>query len=183
MATIEELKALLAEAMSKESEADLLAGLEAITKKRSEIIKAKVEAEKKEEEALSGARQELATWIHERITATLKNLPAKMAEVKVQGFTFKLDGYPEPGVTYKSVSLDTGKKTATTRKATSSGAAKGKSVEMYGKTLQQIVDEFATDEEKAAIAAEQGNNSKQWQLKNKVKERALKENLLTVKAG
>jgi hypothetical protein len=68
-------------------------------------------------------------------------------------------------------------KAVKTAKGTSTGGGTGKSVQEYGMKLQDIVDKFATEEEKVAIDNAE-SNSKSWQLKVAVKKRAIEAGLL-----
>lgn len=167
------LQARMAEAIAKGN----IAGIEAIAQEivKSKGDRAKVEAEqlRKEAEALAGEREKLSKAIHDAVR-TLK-LDKAMKDVKAWGFTYKVDkaNPAELDVSYKAVSLSV----QTVKAKTSKGGATGKSKVEYGISLQEIVDKFGTDAEKANIASAP-NNSRAWQLKVVVKKRAIAEGKL-----
>lgn len=168
--SIVDLQKQMAEAISKND----VAGMEAIA---AQIVagkrdRAKVEAERlqKESEALAGKREALAARIHARVQEL--GLDSQLKEVKGWGFAYKVDkaNPAEPDITYKSVSLTTAVVKAP--RAGGGGGGAGKSKDEYGMSLGDIFDKFATDDDKAKLAAATTGSS-QWQVKVAVKKQAI----------
>lgn len=173
--TIDEIKGkLLAASAAGDVEAIIKLGKE-LDSLRKQDAKAEAERITKENEALAGKRQEIA----EKIGAAFKNVAGRvffdkatntdstskvLEEVKATGYYFEYS--IEKGLSY-------GLKHPTTAKHISKGGgATGTSKKEFGMSLQEIVDKWATDEEKAAIDAAT-SNSKSWQLKVSVKKRVI----------
>jgi len=141
-----------------------------IHKVKADITRAEQDKLKAESEKLAGGREKTATAIFQAIS----KLPemAELTRVKAFGFTYKVNGYPEEGITYKSVAL-----IVPTVKGKGGGGGSGKTKAEYGMSLSEIVDKYGTDEEKSKIANAE-SNSGSWQLKTQVKKRVLAEGLI-----
>jgi hypothetical protein len=168
--TLDELKAAIATAATAGSP-DFDSLIKQYNSRKAEVAKAAQEAAQKEQEALAGARQELATRIYQAVKGVVKT--TDFEAVKAHGFTFKLD---EPDATgtmihYKSVALLVPVIKAA-KKSTGNGGTHTSSKAEYGKTLDEIFQEFATAEDKAKLEAAESNSAK-WQVKNAVKKAAL----------
>ena len=189
--SIEELKAQMALAVKTFNETGDMTKIQevsnAMNKQKVEIARANADKLLKENEALAGNREMLAKSLHrviagsvtckndteaielvKQLSGDIQSLPA----MKAWGFTYKVDkaNPSEPDVVYKTVSLSTA--VVKVRKAGGGGGAVGKSKDEYGLSLQEIVDKFATDDEKVAITGAE-TNSKSWQLKVAVKKAAI----------
>ena len=125
----------------------------------------------KENEALAGTREKLAVVIWEASKAFI----AELTKVKAQGFTFKLD---TEEIKYKSVALTV----AGAKRASGGGGGGngGKTKDEIGISLGELVETYATDAEKQAIA-NAPSNSRSWQLKVQAKKRILADNPSLVK--
>lgn len=170
MASLDELKKRMAEALASGDVKAIEEVAGEISKSKAERHKAEAEALRKEAEALAGAREKLATKIHKAVVA-MPGLVEELGSVKAQGFTYKLN---TPEVQYKSVSLAV--PTVKAPRAGTGGGA-GKSKDEYGMSLSEIFDKFATNEDKEKLASAE-SNSKQWQVKVAVKKRAIADNKL-----
>ena len=127
----------------------------------------------KENEALAGTREKLAVAIHVMIVSG--GWISKLADVKAQGFTYKLD---TEEVKYKSVALTVvGAKRAS---GGGGGGNGGKTKDEIGISLGELVETYATDAEKQAIA-KAPSISRSWQLKVQAKKRILADNPSLVK--
>lgn len=168
--TLDQLKAKIAEAATNGSP-DFDSLIRQYNSRKSEVAKALQEASQKENEALAGARQELATKIYQAVKGIVK--VADLEAVKAHGYIFKLDEPDATGtmVHYKSVALlvpvlKAAKKTGGT------GGTRTSSKAEFGLSLDEIFQKFATAEDKAKLEATEGNSAK-WQVKNAVKKAAL----------
>jgi len=151
--------------------------------------KVEVEAQRKESEALAGAREALATAIHEQVKAL--KLDKSLKDMRAWGFTYKVDraNPNEPDVEYKSVSLSV--TAIKERKASSgNGGGAGKTKDEYGLSLGEVFERFANDDDRGKLAEAEASdkvaseklghstNSNAWRIKNQVKKRALADGLL-----
>ena len=146
--TLDQLKAEMRVAIDEGKDADVARLAKAIQKHSSDIVKAEAEKLKKEAESMAGDREKLATVIHKRIASEFKAELSKLAEVKAKGFTYKLD---DGEITYKSVAL----LVPTVRKSGGGGGG-GTGVTIQSQTglrRSELVEQYATDEEKAKIKA------------------------------
>jgi hypothetical protein len=178
----QEYKAKMAEAIASDNIAAIEELNSAWNKSKAERRKAELEAQRKEEEALAGAREKLAKQVHKAVTA-IPNIIADLEAVKARGFTFKLN---ESDVTYKSVALTV--PTIKTKRGGTGGG--GKTKDEFGLSLQEVWDRFHTAEDKARMAVAEAadkaaserlgktTNSNAWRIKTEVKKRALAEGLL-----
>ena len=147
--TPEDIMALIAAAGASGNLAEVIKLGNQLKKFQADIQKAEAERLKKEAEELAGVREKLAIAIWKSVTPDVK---AKLAEVKAKGFTFKLD---DGDVQYKSVSL-----TVPTVKARSGGGGGGSTGALKAQTglsRHELVDAYATDEEKDSIAQAEAN--------------------------
>ncbi len=181
--TMDELKAKVAAALASGNDTDFMLAVAGIAKMKAEVAKAQAEGARKEAEVLAGVRQKLGEDIHKAIVVgkSLQSLISKLAEVKASGFTYHVDQPDANGVMVlnRSVALLVPQVKAA-RKA-GSGRTKseiGKTKSEFGISLGEVYDKFANDEDKAKMA-EASTNGQQWQVKVMVKNRALKEGLLT----
>ncbi len=189
--TLEELKAQVAAAIASGNDNDFMVAVSAIARRKAEIAKAQAEVARQEAEKLAGIRAELGTKIHQAIMQSkgLANLTAKLADVKAYGFTF-LSNQPTPAekaagatgeIDRKSVALVVAEVKAARTRASTGGGAPGRSRSEYGMSLDEIYQKFKTPEDDVAMA-QAVSNTQRWQVKNKVKNAAIKAGLL-VKAA
>jgi len=154
----------------------------AIVKSKSERAKEESEKARKESEALAGKRGELAKAIHASVKTL--GLDKSIAELKSKGFTYTIDHREDD----KGRIDDKGEVSVTggvgllvpaikAHKAGATGGGAGKTKDEYGMSLTEVFDKFATSEDKEKLAAAETNSS-QWQVKNSVKKRAIKDGLL-----
>jgi len=171
--TIEQLKQDIAIAATTGDDTSFNALIKEYNSRKAEVAKALQEAARKEAEALAGVRQDESMAIYKDIKKLVPEIVKRLEAVKATGFTFKLD-YPDVNgvMTHvKSVAL------AVPAIKTAKGGARISSKGEYGMSLDEIFQQFATDEEKAKLKAAEGNSAK-WQIKNAVKKAALKAGLL-----
>lgn len=183
MPSLEELQTQMREALDKND-------VKAIEEIASQIVKSKAERAKeeavkaqKEVEALAGKREKLAKDIHSAVKKL--GLDADIASLKAKGFTYtidhreddkgRLDAKGEVSVTGGVGLLVPAIKA---RKAGGGAGAAGKTKDEYGMSLSEVFEKFATPEDMEKLAAAE-TNSAQWQVKNAVKKRAIKDGLLT----
>jgi len=151
--TVEEIVALITVAGAANNLAEVIRLGNQLKKFQADIQKAEAERLKKEAEAMAGVQEKLAVDIWKEITPATKK---RLAEVKAKGYTFKLD---DGDVQYKSVSLTV--PTIKTRTGGGGGGSTGALKAQTGLSRHELVDAYATDEEKATIAdAEAGAASR-----------------------
>ncbi len=192
--TLEELKAQVAALAISTDPADndrFLAVVAQIAKRKADIARAQAETARLEAEKLAGVRAELGEKVHTAIMQSkqLVNLIQKLADVKAYGFTF-LGSQPTPAekaagatgeVIRKSVALVVAEVKAARARTSTGGGAPGRSKSEYGMSLDDIFQKFKTPEDDVAMAGAASNTAK-WQIKNKVKNQAIKDGRL-VKAA
>lgn len=170
--TLDQLKAELKQVLNSTpiDDGKMIMLTKAINKNSQDIVKAEAEKQKKEGEALAGDREKLATEIWSQISPETK---AKLNKVKAKGYTFKLD---EADVQYKSVSLTV---PAIRKAGGGGGGGTGETIQSKtGMRRGELVDKFATDEEKATIKKARDNassspGSAQWGAEKPVVKRIL----------
>ena len=151
--TPEEIMQAIAAAGASGNLAEVIKLGNQLKKFQADIQKAEAERLKKEAEEMAGVREALAVKIWKSITADVKK---ELASVKAKGYTFKLD---DGEVQYKAVSLTV--PTIKTRTGGGGGGSTGALKAQTGLSRHELVDAYATDEEKAAIAdAEAGATSR-----------------------
>jgi len=178
MATLAELQNKMKLAVEEFNKSGDMSQIQAVSaelnKAKAEIAKAQAEKVRVEAEALAGKREDLATRIHaaNRMGQPFPNLDKELTAVKAWGFTYKVDkaNPNEPDVTYKAVQLSV--QTVKVKTGKGGGGNTGKSKDEYGKSLGEIFEEFATDKDRAKLAAAT-SNSAQWQAKVAVKKAAI----------
>src|SRR4030042_5596542 len=163
--TVEELKAELGKAIATGDDKAFNELIREINKRKSELAKQAAEAERKESEALAGVREKLA----KKIWSACKGLKLdkEIAEMKAQGFTYKLD---TPELKQIAVAL-----LVPTIKAVKTGGNGGTHTTTeadYGLKLDEVFNKFATEKDRADVKAA-NSNSKEWQVKNRVKKAAI----------
>ena len=142
--TPEEIMASITAAGASGNLAEVIRLGNQLKKHQGEIQKAEATRLKAEAEKLAGVREKLAKDIWQEVTPVTKK---RLVDVKAKGFTFKLDA---DGVEYKAISL-----TVPTIKARTGGGGGGSTGALKAQTglsRHELVDEYATDEEKAGIA-------------------------------
>jgi len=185
--SLEELQKQMSEALASNDVGKIEEIAMAIVKSKSE--RAKIEADKavKEAEALAGKREALAKSIHEVVSQGRNPVPADLAQqllaVKAKGFTFTIDHredekgrIDEKGEVKVTGGVGLLIPAIRTRKAGAVGGA-GKTRDEYGMSLTEVFEKFATAEDREKLASAETNSS-QWQVKNSVKKRAIKDGLL-----
>ena len=178
--TIKQLKQEIATAATTGDDVVFSRLIKEYNSRKADVAKAIQEAAQKEAEALAGVREKLAIAIHkydEKFTYNGMNLSESLASVKATGYTHKLD-YPDiNGVMtiLKSVVLAV---------PTIKAAKTSKTHNSTGNRLEDDYQAFATNEDKAKIAAIEANvaagvidaraaNSKKWVVKNSVRKAAI----------
>ncbi len=189
--TLDELKAQVAAAIASNDDNAFMVAVSKIAKAKAEIAKAQAAIAQQEAEKLAGVRAELGEKLHSAIMQSkqVMNLIQKLADVKAYGFTF-LGNQPTPAeaaagatgeVTRRSVALVVAEVKAARARTSTGGGAPGKSKSEFGMSLDEIYQKFKAPEDETAMAAAVSNTQK-WQIKNKVKNQAIKDGKL-VKAA
>lgn len=142
--TPEDIMALIAAAGASGNLAEVIKLGNQLKKFQADIQKAEAAKLKKEAEEMAGVREALAAKIWKGIPAEVKK---ELAAVKAKGYTFKLD---EGDVAYKAVSLTV--PTVKTRSGGGGGGSTGALKAQTGLSRHELVDTYATDEEKQTIA-------------------------------
>ena len=154
----------------------------AIVRSKSERAREEAELARKESEALAGKREELANSIKSMVKKL--GLDKSIADVKAKGFNYTIDhkedekGRLDPNGSVRvtgGVGLIVPAVKA--RKAGGVGGGAGKTKDEFGMSLTEVFDKFATKEDQEKLATAE-SNSAQWQVKNSVKKRAIKDGLL-----
>jgi len=141
--TLDQLKAEMRVAIDAGDDASVAKLAKSIQKHSSDIVKAEAAKQVAEATAMAGGREKLAIEIFGTIS---KEVKASLAKVKAKGFTYKLD---DGEITYKSVAL----LVPTVRKSGGGGGG-GTGVTIQSQTglrRSELVEQYATDEEKAKI--------------------------------
>ena len=146
--TLDLLKVRMAKAVADGNDADVVAISKLILKQKSEVEKAEATRLQAEAESLAGDREKLAKSIWKRVTS---NVTADELEaVKATGFTFKLDAMVDGAlVQYKSVALSV----PTVRARGGGGGSTGALKAQTGLSRHELIDQYATPDEKVAIQA------------------------------
>jgi hypothetical protein len=177
--TIEQLKQEIAIAATTGDDNAFNSLIKEYNSRKAEVAKAMQAAAQKEAEALAGDREKLATAIHKSVMK-IAGLAEDLAAVKATGFTFKVDS---EGIVYKSVALAV----PTIKVARTSTGTRNSSP--TGNSLEADYQAYATDEDKAKIAAIENDlasgaidtktaNSRKWVVKNAVRKTAIAEGKL-----
>ncbi len=172
--SLDQLKTMLKDELNGDNRDEvILPLLKQINKHSAGIVKAAADAQKKEAEALAGVREKLAIKIHKAVANQFKD---ELATVKAKGYTYKLD---DGDITFKSVSL----LVPTVRKSGGGGGGStGVTIQSQtGMRRGELIDKFATDEEKAKIedaknSAKSSPGSAKWAAEKPVVKRILADN-------
>jgi len=155
VATPEEIMAKIAAAGASGDLAEVIRLGNQLKKHQTEIAKAEAEKLKAEAEAMAGDRANLAA----ELLKTVKGIPGisgDLGKVKATGFTFKLPYHDAQGVEVKaSVAL-----TVPTIKAKTGGGGGGSTGALKNQTglsRHELVDQYATEDEKIQIAEVENN--------------------------
>lgn len=171
MQSIEELKKAMSEALAKDDTAEVLRISSEIHKQKQAVAKAEAEKVKAEGEKLAGAREKLAKLILASVNKALPTVVADLEAMKANGFTFHRRGVLDAnGVPMATSSV--GLLVPTVRARGGGGGGAGKTKAEFGMSLGELVDKYATDDEKAEIA-NAASGSQSWQLKVAVKKRLI----------
>jgi hypothetical protein len=185
--TFEELRAKMAKVSAEGTDAEIMAVAEEMRKFKADIQKAEADKAKAEADALAGKREAEETRLFPII---LSQVDAKaLLELKAKGFTFVIDhkeddkGRLDPDGTVKVTgSLKLMVPTVKTRTGGGGGGGTGITVESQtGLKREQLIETYATDEEKATIqkakddaTARGGNpNSSGWSASKPIVKRIL----------
>lgn len=187
MEDVTKLMQELAAASANQDLAEVIRLGNILRKQKSEVEKAEAAKLQKEAEELAGAREALGVNIHKAIAKAMPEMLREVAQVKAQGFTYKLDGVDAQGgkVTYKSVALLVPQ--AKAKKASASSGVRVSTEEETGLKLGDLIDQYATQDEKAEIETavaeveDAKKGSRKWQAQMKVKSRILKDNPTLIK--
>lgn len=117
-----------------------------LKKHQADIQKAEAEKLKAEAEALAGEREKLASAIWKAVKQ-IPEITQKLEAVKAKGFTFKLD---DGDVQYKAVALTV--PTIKSRMSGGGGGSTGALKAQTGLSRHELIEQYATEEEKASIA-------------------------------
>jgi hypothetical protein len=154
----------------------------AIVKSKSERAKEEADKALKESEALAGKRETLASAIKQSVLSL--GLDKSIAELKAKGFTYTIDhkeddkGRIDPkGEVSVTGGVGLIVPAIKARKAGGTGGGAGKTKDEFGMSLTEVFEKFATADDRTKLAAAETNSS-QWQVKNAVKKRALKDGVL-----
>ena len=166
--TLESLQAELAAQVTAGASVDVVIAIADRMKKfRAEIAKAEALRLQKEADAMAEIRKANADKLHKMVvTRQAQQVIDLLATVKAIGFhyNYRVEGnVVDIGFDYQQAPK--------APKATGAHNI-GKSKDEYGLSLSEIVEKFATAEEKAEINAAT-SNSMGWQLKTKVKKAAI----------
>ena len=148
-----------------------------LVKARGARIKAQVDAETKETEALAGKREALANKIGVAVKAL--GVDKEIAELKAKGFNYYIKtSYEVPGqpVVHQQASCSLAL-SQPAKKASGGTGGSGKSKDEFGLSLGEIFDKFASETDKAKLVAATTNSS-QWQVKVAVKKAAIAAGLI-----
>ena len=150
--TLDTLKGQMAAAIASGNDVEVVRIGKLIMKSSQDVEKAEALRLKAEGEALAGDREKLAGVIYKAVKGVV-NI-AELERVKAKGFTFHLDTPDSNGVmtVHKSVGL-----LVPTIKVKSGGGGGGTGLlkQETGLSRHELVDKFATDEEKAMIQTAQ----------------------------
>lgn len=148
--TPEQIMALIAAAGASGDLVEVIRLGNQLKKHQADIMKAEAEKLKAEAEAMAGDRAKLAAEILKTSKAQA-DLAGKLEAVKATGYTFKLPYFDSAGVqTSASVAL-----TVPTVKAVKIGGGGGSTGALKAQTglsRHELVEQYATEEEKASIA-------------------------------
>lgn len=172
-----DLQTRMAEAIAKNDMAAMEQLAAEIIKTKGDRHKAEAEKLRAEAESLAGSREKLEATILKAVVPL--NLNVDLKAVKARGFSLYIETIysvaGEPDVHQKaSCKL----LVPTVKSKGTSTASTGKSKDEFGMSLSEIVAQFATPEELAAITEPEITNSRSWQLKVAVKKRAIANGLL-----
>ncbi len=120
-----------------------------LKKHQTEILKAEADKLKVEAEAMAGDRAKLAAEILVSVKAFLA--PQKLEALKATGFTFKLP-YTDANGVLTSASVALSVPAIKTPKVGGGGGSTGALKSQTGLSRHELVEQFATEAEKATIA-------------------------------
>ena len=169
---LEELKAKAKTALEAGDDVAFMSVVAEINKAKADIAKAQAVQALKEATELAGVREALELEIFKAVKAL--KLDKSIKEVKAYGFTYKVDRVDTsvvPPLTTKETRAYMVVPMVKTVKVSGAGSS-GKSKVEFGMSLGEIFNRFATDDDKAKLAAAT-SNSVGWQIKTAVKKAAL----------
>jgi hypothetical protein len=189
--TLDQIKAELQQAILNGDDAQVLVLAKAVNQHAADVKKAEAEKLRKEAEALAGQREILEQKIYAVISKAIK--PNELLAVKAKGFSIvidhqendkgQLDANGEVKVTGGCKLMVPTIKAA--RASSGGGGGTGLTVEnQTGMKRAELIEQFATDEEKgkikeagdAAEAEGKNRNSREWSAGQPVVKRILKDN-------
>jgi len=146
--TLDTLKVGLSAAIADGNDAEMMRLSKLLLKYKQDVEKAEITKLKAEAEAMAGEREKLAVSIFKALKAIVPT--AELERLKAKGFTFKLDAPDSNGVmvNYKSVELLVPVIKARTG---GGGGSTGALKQETGLTRHELIEKFATAEEKTAV--------------------------------
>jgi len=147
--TLDTLKVGLSAAIASGNDAEMMRLSKLLLKYKQDVEKAEVTKLQAEAEAMAGEREKLAVSIFKALKAIVPT--AELERLKAKGFTFKLDAPDSNGVmvNYKSVELLV--PVVKTKTGGGGGGSTGMLKQETGLTRHELIEKFATAEEKTAI--------------------------------
>ena len=145
--TVAELMAKIGEASVKGDITEVIRLSNLMKKHQSEIEDAEIARQQAEADALAGERSKLAEDVWKYVQR-MPNIKDKLASVKAEGFTFKLD---KDDLQYKSVALTVPAIKTKSKKTFGGGGSTGSLKASTGMSRSQLVETYGTAEEKAKI--------------------------------
>jgi len=130
------------------------------------------EAEKAQREAQAGELLALEQTIKAEVVETYQKHAKELRRLGVKGFSIGVTDTKNPSWLFKGPKARSG----------GGGGGAGKTKDQYGRSLGEVFEAFATDEERAALEAAKGDGNKTFAVKVGVKKRAIAEGLLTPQA-
>lgn len=148
--TPEQLMALIAAAGAGGDLAEVIRLGNQLKKHQGDILKAEAEKLKAEAEAMAGGRAKLAAEILKGVKATdVKN---QLTAVKATGYTFKLPSVDATGTEVSASVALTVPTVKTAKTGGGGGGSTGALKTQTGLSRHELVEQYATEEEKAGIA-------------------------------
>ena len=159
--TFADLKAQLVKAGEAGDDTEIIRLSKLILKRKSDVEKATAEALKREAEALAGVRETLTATIMKAVSEVID--PAALLKVKAKGFTITVNhtenekGQLDPNGTVKVTGGCALIVPAIRKTGGGGGGSTGALKSQTGLSRHELIDQYATDTEKAEVQAAQDN--------------------------
>ena len=151
--TLDELKAQMSAAIADGNDTEMLRLSKLLLKQKSDVEKSEALKLLAESEALAGDREKLATAIFKAVKGIIN--VAELEKVKAKGFTFKLNALDANNVMVIEKSVALLVPTIKVRGGGGGGGSTGQLKQETGMSRHELVDKYATAEEKATIQTAQ----------------------------